>query len=199
MATPQTPVITVPQKNFFRNVPVPGLFQSLVYDTQITLKSTDSAYYSARCFDRSPEPENPLEKELENPFDDAVDARLYALVTLTDNVKKVPATLKAVLDELTFLRRLRLVHKKDDNYYVSSLASFLYRPSDGLFSNPDGERTHELLKPFVPLLVTYTLPGYSLQAYLCEAVSFSGDFHDGEAPIGAHGYTRALERTPWVF
>jgi hypothetical protein len=161
MATPQpTPTTASPMKNFLQNKAVPGLFQKLVFDKRLTLKSTDSPYYSVRCFDRTPESANPLEKELKEPFDDAEDPRPYALVDLKVEGKD-PATRKSILDELAFLKRLRLVQKKDDNtYYVSSLAAFLYKKVDGLFSKDDKD-----MKPLITLLVTYTLPGYYWQAY----------------------------------
>ena len=195
MATPQTSQTTnpatqpaaVPLKNFFRNVIVPDTFQRLVYDKKITLKSTDSAYYSVRCFALTAE--NPLEKELDQPFSDADNAQSYALIDLT--VEGRTATKRtAILDELAFLRRLRLVHKKDDTtYYVSSLAYFLYR-ADGLFSIPDKELTRDALNPFVTLLTTYTLPGYYWQAYyakpyLPQEISMTGKLRSALTEIRA--------------
>jgi hypothetical protein len=182
MATTQ-PTTAGPMKNFLQNKAVPGLFQKLVFDKTLTLKSTDSPYYSVRCF--AVGSENPLEKELKEPFGDVNDARPYALIDLNKE-GTIPATRKAILDELAFLKRLRLVHKKDDNtYYVSSLAAFLYKPTDGLFSKDDKD-----LKPLITLLVTYTLPGYYWQAYyaksyLPQEISMTGQLRSALTDIRA--------------
>ena len=189
--TPQTPTIqpaAVSLKNFFRNVIVPDIFKRLVFDKNVTLKSTDSLYYSVRCF--ALETETPLETELDQPFGDADDARPYALIDLT--VEGKTATKRtAILDELAFLKRLRLVHKKDDNtYYVSSLAAFLYKAVDGLFYKDEKERTRDALKPLITLLTTYTLPGYYWQAYyakphLPQEISMTGKLRSALTEIRA--------------
>ena len=182
--------VTVPVKNFFRNVIVPDTFRRLAYKETLTLQSTDSIYYSVRCFARTPEPENPLETELDEPFGPTKDERPYALVNLNEGGMTATKR-KAILDELAFLRRLRLVHKKDENtYYVSSLAYFLYKEVDGLFSIDEKERTRDSLKPLVTLLVTYTLPGYYWQAYyakpyLPQEISMTGKLRSALTEIRA--------------
>jgi len=152
--------------NFFRKAPVPSLIQLLDFNTNkhsVTLKSTDSPYYAVRSLNEKATEANPLETPFGDPFKDVVDTRSYAKLILGEGVD--PQTRKEVLEEIAYLRRLRLVKDGEDpnTYYVSSLASFLYG-EQGLFASNKGERSPSL-KSLVTLLVTYTLPGYYWQSY----------------------------------